>query len=147
MSEPLYKHSYEYAVENNEIEKWRTNRKADKECKAGIEKILSERFDGMHLDKDIAVDLCKEYGIDRVGWVLANTVMNQLWDGRFRQENKIWANSYDVPTDKNERSYEYSVSSHPEIVNGLINQYKKYCDSICYTEDDEHEQNEDGGMS
>ena len=79
---------------------------------------------------------CDEYGVDRVGWVLANTVQNHPWDGRFRHYNKTWAQEYPIPNEPEDCTYEYSVNSHPEIVNGLIDQFRAFT----------QEQNESNGF-
>ena len=65
------------------------------------------------------------------GWVLANTVKEHMDDGRFRPANKEWADGIYIPKDR--RNYEFSVGSHPEIVNGLITDYRRYesADCVC----------------
>ena len=86
---------------------------------------------GEHLNGDVAKNLCEEFGIDRVRLVLANTVQHAPWDGRYRAENKEWAKETYIPRNKeNDRTTDYSINSHPEIVNVLINQYKRYYRSL-----------------
>ncbi|MEG2719709.1 MAG: DUF3849 domain-containing protein, partial [Oscillospiraceae bacterium] len=74
---------------------------------------------------------CREFGIDRVKWVLANTVQHADWDGRYRPHNKEWAKQTYIPRNaQNDNTTEFILNSHPEIVNGLIDQYCKFYDSL-----------------
>ena len=120
----LYLYSLDQAHREDEVMLWRDSLRENIRCKEAIEKALSENFDGMHLKDGIIPPLAEEYGIDRLTWVLANTVKEHPGDGRFRPENKEWAGTIPIPKDS--RNYEFSVGSHPEIVNGLISDYRKY---------------------
>ena len=51
-------------------------------------------------------------------------------DGRFRPANKEWADGIYIPKDR--RNYEFSVGSHPEIVNGLITDYRQYLSDVLH---------------
>lgn len=120
----LYLYSLDQARREDEVMLWRDSLRENIRCKEAIEKALSENFDGMHLKDGIIPPLAEEYGIDRLTWVLANTVKEHPGDGRFRRENKEWAGTIPIPKDSH--NYEFSVGSHPEIVNGLISDYRKY---------------------
>ena len=120
----LYLYSLDQARREKEVMLWRDSLRENIRCKEAIEKALSENFDGMHLKDGIIPPLAEEYGIDRLTWVLANTVKEHSGDGRFRPENKEWAGTIPIPKDSH--NYEFSVGSHPEIVNGLIGDYRKY---------------------
>ena len=78
----------------------------------------------MHLDGHLLKEVCEVFGIDRVKWVLANTVRCLRYDGRYRPENKQWANTMNIP--RSPYNSEFCLQSHPEIVNGLANQYCRY---------------------
>lgn len=120
----LYLYSLDQARREDEVMLWRDSLRENIRCKEAIEKALSENFDGMHLKDGIIPPLAEEYGVDRLTWVLANTVKEHPGDGRFRRENKEWAGTIPIPKDSH--NYEFSVGSHPEIVNGLISDYRKY---------------------
>ncbi len=122
----LYYDSLDTARRQDDVMLWRNSLKENIRCKEAIEKALSENFDGMHLKDGIIPPLAEEYGTDRLTWVLANTVKEHMDDGRFRPANKEWANGIYIPKDR--LNYEFSVSSHPEIVNGLITDYRQYLD-------------------
>lgn len=127
----VYPYSSAEAKRLGELDAWRASHKANKECAAAIDKAVREGFDGMHLSGDIAENTCREYGIDRIRWVLANTVQHAEWDGRYRPHNKEWAKQIYIPRNKeNDNTTEFILQSHPEIVNGLIDQYRRFYDSL-----------------
>lgn len=126
----LYINSLSNARRENEVTQWRESLKENIRCKKAIEKALSDGFDGMHLCGGIVERLVDDYGTDRLTWVLANTVKEHSDDGRFRPENKGWANEICVPKDCH--NYEFAVNSHPEIVNGLITDYRRYLVNVLH---------------
>ena len=130
MSEYVYMNSLDHARREDEVQLWRNSFKENVRCKNAVEKALSEGFDGMHLRDGIAGDLAEEFGTDRLSWVLANTVTEHFEDGRFRPENKEWAKNIYIPKDSH--NVEFAVSSHPEIVNGLITDYRQYLTDVLH---------------
>lgn len=84
----IYPHSAAYAKEHGELEQYRASNRANLQCKEAIESAVREHFDGMYLSRDAAKDVIETYGIDRVMFVLANTVQLQDWDGRYSPRNK-----------------------------------------------------------
>ena len=124
MKVPVYNYSLAEARELEEEEKWLESHKANVECKEGIEKAIRENYDGMSLGRDVAKELCDTYGIDRVKRVLATTIVENIEDGRYRPDNKEWANSVFIPEEAENR--DFCINCHPEIVNGLTSQYRRY---------------------
>ncbi|MBO5481270.1 MAG: DUF3849 domain-containing protein [Clostridia bacterium] len=92
-------------------------------CKLSIEKGIKENYDGLRLGKDFEEDIIREHGIDRVLYVLANTIQQKQWDGRFSSDNKKWAREYQIPEDTLNRCF--VVESHPAVVDGFINRIRK----------------------
>ena len=92
-------------------------------CKLSIEKGIKENYDGLRLGKGFEEDIIREHGIDRVLYVLANTVQQKSWDGRFSSENKKWAREYQIPEDTLNRCF--VVESHPAVVDGFISRIRK----------------------
>ncbi|MEE1356883.1 MAG: DUF3849 domain-containing protein, partial [Clostridia bacterium] len=76
MPKPLYTYPKRVAREENEMDAYAESRDENIACKNGIEWMIRTNFDGMHLHGDCAKELCEKYGMDRVGWVLANTVQH-----------------------------------------------------------------------
>ena len=92
-------------------------------CKNAIERAIAEKFDGYRLPKDAAEGVIREYGIERVSYVLANTVMYKSQDGRFSPDNKEWAKAIEPYAMYENR--DMVVDSHPAVLNGFINQTRR----------------------
>lgn len=127
--QPLYINSFANAKAIGEIDLWRESHRENIKCKNAIDRMVSARPNCWELPHSIIEDACTEFGIDRVGWVLANTVNECDHDGRYRPDTKIWAKTaYGIPSDH--RNYEFILHSHPELVNGLVGQYRSYVQSL-----------------
>ncbi len=94
------------------------------ECKDAIEKAVAEKFDGYILPRDTAEDVIKQFGKERVEYVLANTIMHLSHDGRFSPNNKEWAKTL-VPTAEWD-TRDLIVTSHPAVLDGFTNQARRY---------------------
>ena len=120
----LYRNSLQEARRENEVALWRASHQANIACKKAIEESIRQGFDGMHLKADCAREVVEEFGFKRVNWVLANTIREKDWDGRFRPDNKEWARGIFIPEDKSHKA-EFAVNSHTEIVNGFVTQVRE----------------------
>ena len=126
---PEGKEAYaQYRVEQEQKALEQAQAKMEREtkvaCKNAIEKAIAEKFDGYRLPKDTAEAVIQEYGFERVSYVLANSVMHKRQDGRFSPENKEWAKAIEpYAMVKNE---DMVVDSHPAVLNGFINQTRRY---------------------
>lgn len=116
---PLYPYPVSYAQEHFELEQYRASNKANVACKEAIEAAIREHFDGMRLSHDAAKDVIDAYGMERVAFVLANTVQLQDWDGRYSRRNKEWASTIpNYHSDTIRRNY--ALNSHPAVLDGFI---------------------------
>ena len=86
----LYPYSSAEARDRNELSLWRESHKANIACRNAIEDTIRQNFDGMHLEKNCITPVLDEYGYKRTAWVLANTLHELKWDGRFGHANKQW---------------------------------------------------------
>ena len=120
----LYPSSAKEARERNELSLWRESHRANIACREAIEDTIRQSFDGMHLDKNCITPVLEEYGYKRTAWVLANTLHELKWDGRFSYANKHWAEKIYVPTDLNHNS-DFVVRSHPAVLDGFVTFYRK----------------------
>lgn len=117
-----YKKKQEEKKREKELAKIERETKAA--CKTAIEKTIAEKFDGQRLAEDAAVTVIREYGAERVSYVLANTVTHLKSDGRFSSGNKEWAGSIEpYPMTKNN---DLVVTSHPAVLDGFIDQARMY---------------------
>ena len=98
----LYRNSLSEARRCDELQLWRDSYKENIRCRDNLDKMVSEQYNGNILPDEIIKTACQEFGIDRVGWILANTVIENDHDGRYR------------------------LRTHPELVNGMVGQYRAY---------------------
>ena len=120
----LYPYSSAEARERNELSLWRESHKANIACRNAIEDTIRQNFDGMHLNKDCLTPVLEEYSYKRTAWVLANTLHELKWDGRFGHANKQWAERTCIPKDINHNS-DFVVRSHPAVLDGFVSFYRK----------------------
>lgn len=84
----LYLGSVSEARRQNELALWRASHLENIACKQAIEEAIRRGFDGMHLSHDCARGVIEDFGFKRVGWVLAATLQQKQYDGRFSPQNK-----------------------------------------------------------
>ena len=124
----FYGHTLVYAMEHGEVDRYLDSRKLDRECKEAVEGTIRQNFDGMHLKHDIVKPLAEQYGSDRIAFVLANTLQQESWDGRFSRDNKAWAAEFYIPENLVhgiDVNRELIVSSHPAVLDGFIDMFRK----------------------
>ena len=119
----LYLSSFAEAKRQNEVALWRASHLENIACKQAIEESIRRGFDGMHLDRDCARSVIDNFGFKRVGWVLSATLQQKQYDGRFSPQNKAWAASTFIPP--SDRNYEFTVESHPAVLDGFVNDFRK----------------------
>ncbi len=120
---PLYKLSISEAKQNNETEQFWDSFHENVDCRNFLDKQVGERFDGMRLPCDCAEKTVEKYGLERTMWVVANTILERKYDGRFHRDNVDWAKSLDIP--KGSRNYEFALNSHSCLVDGLADQVRE----------------------
>ena len=122
-SEALYPYTAKEARERGELELWRANFRTNCACAGAIELAIRRGFDGMHLGADCAKSVIDQYGYKRVGFVLANTLQEQSYDGRYHETNKQWSRSVFVPEDGGHR-HTFLINSHPAVLDGFVSEYR-----------------------
>lgn len=114
---PVYPYPASYAQEHMELEQYRASQKANIACKEAIEAAIRERYHDNRLDSEAAAQVINAFGLERTLFVLANTLKQKDWDGRFSQDNKAWATT--IPIQENpdawgaDRNCQFVVDSHP----------------------------------
>ena len=124
----FYGYTLVYAMEHGEVDRYMDSRKFDRECKEAVEGTIRQNFDGMHLKHDIVKPLAEQYGSDRIAFVLANTLQQESWDGRFSRDNKAWAAEFYIPENLVhgiDVNRELIVSSHPAVLDGFIDMFRR----------------------
>lgn len=120
----VYPHSADVARQNDELDVFRESNRLNSECaKAVNAAIQGSNYKLYHYDLPAAAQsVIGEYGAERVQWVLAHTLQQKNWDGRFSQNNKEWANGFDIPDLKYSS---FSIETHSAILDGFVNQVRK----------------------
>ncbi len=119
----VYMGTLEKAMQERNVDAYLDSRKLNIDCKNAIEQAITENFDGMSLNPDTATGVIEKYGEERVAFVLANTLKQLSYDGRFSDGNKRWADGIDIPENISrgmDLNRDYIVSSHPAVLNGFI---------------------------
>ncbi len=126
----VYKFPAAYAREHGELEAYRASRKLNIECAGAISEAINNNYKDNCLDTKGVKDVISKFGAERTMYVLANTVQQQDWDGRYSPDNKRWAKSVAIPEDKNswgdDRNREFVVhGAHPGLVNLFLSDVRK----------------------
>ena len=125
----VYRQNAAYAREHGELEQYRVSRQANIACKAAIEQAVYQNYDGKRLRDGTAAKVMQQFGAERVMYVLANTVQQKEWDGRFNFYNKEWAKTVDIPPNPDafgfERNSEFVVDSHAGLTDLFVSQARR----------------------
>lgn len=93
---PLYKHSPNCAMEHNELQEYFASTNANASCKDAVEDAIASHYSHNCLNTtEAAREVVKQFGYERLLYVLANTIQHMNRDGRVSRDNKEWA--YTVP--------------------------------------------------
>lgn len=128
---PLYLHSAAYAREREELSLYRESYLANVACKEAIEKAVSNHYANNHLDvKAILEEVGAGFSTERMKYVLANTVREKDWDGRFSRANKAWAKIVPVVEETDGWGYKRNSNfvvdrSHPAVLDVFITHFRK----------------------
>ena len=57
---------------------YRTSYRLNSECKQAIREAIADNYDGMYLGDDAVNQVVRQYGMKRVGYILANTLHHAL---------------------------------------------------------------------
>lgn len=120
---PLYQWSRHEADSCRETDLWVESHKENIRCARAIETAINRNFDGKSLNTDCAGSVIREFGYNRVMWVLAATLQEKQSDGRFSHDNKKWGGGFYIPKDTPKR--EFCVESHPAVLDGFIDQTRR----------------------
>lgn len=118
----VYKKNAEYAREHDELPLFRASNQANIACKKALEKAINGNYSNNRLDVKAAfTEVAEQFGVERMKYVLAATIIHKDWDGRISRDNKAWAKTIPVVTDKDawgdDRSVYFVVDqAHPSLV-------------------------------
>lgn len=118
----VYKKDGSYAREHGEIAVFRQSANLNRDCVEALEAAIRDGWAGSKMNVDIIYHVVDSFGKERVEFVLANTIVNKMYDGRFSRSNKEWAQTVmeRYPVGK------WTVNSHPTIVDIVVNIVRRY---------------------
>lgn len=120
----IYKASLEEAESRNETKLFQASQKLNIACREAVETAIRDNYDGKHLNKDCFRPVMEEYGAGRLEWVLANSLQQKSYDGRFSHDNRDWAGTISIPESRVnniDMRRQYMVDSHPALLDGFVN--------------------------
>lgn len=110
-------------MEERDVDAYLDSRKLNIDCKKAIEEAIALKFDGLHLEEDAATQVLEQFGEERMTFVMANTLRELSYDGRFSRQNKDWAEHIEIPENINQGknlNQDYVIESHPAVLDGFI---------------------------
>lgn len=125
---PVYYEPFSYAKENDEVDLYRTSYRLNSECKQAIHEAIADNYDGMYLGDGAVDQVVRQYGMERVGYILANTLHHKSYDSRFSYSNKEWAEQVSTPEHNADRMTfrtDWVVDSHPAILDGFVTMFRE----------------------
>lgn len=129
MTKPVYRYPGTYAEEHGELDQYRESLKANIACKDLITESISRNYRDDCLDsKAVAREVMKEFHIDRIVYVVANTIRQQDWDTRYSATNRAWAKTVPVCDDVfNYMNYNrrFIIGAHPGLTDLFANFVRK----------------------
>ena len=124
----LYQHDAEYAIAHDELQQYRLSYRTDIACKDAIDQAIRDNFDGAHLNPKAITEVVEGFGSEWVARVLANTIQQKSWDGRFSRANKEWAGTIPVPGTIREgfdNRDQFTAQSHTAILDGYTAAFRR----------------------
>ena len=125
---PLYKYPETHAREHSGLSAYRASMQANIACKKAIEAAIRDHHHDDCLDSEAAKQVVGQFGYDRVFYVLANTVQQKEWDGRFAYDTRRWSKTIPVLEDRDswgtDRNRDFVVNSHSCLTDLFIKQVR-----------------------
>ena len=125
---PVYRYPASYADQHGEQKEHGASYRANIICKKAIEQSITNHYDGAHLDESAVKQVVEQFGLDRVLFVLANTIQYKDWDLRFSPENRDWAKKFVIHPDNgyngDARRF-FVVDKHPGLTNLFLDQIRR----------------------
>lgn len=127
---PLYHYPASYAREHGELEQHRASLRSNIACREAIEKAITDNYRNNCLDAGALDDVLKQFGYERIFFVLAATVRYKDWDGRISRDNKSWAQKIavfpDIDGGGSDRNLRFVVDRvHPGLTDLFLSQARR----------------------
>ena len=93
----VYPHTARYAAEHGELAQYQESARQNLACTKAIEQAIQDNYLDHHLDPAGAKEVLKQFGKERVQFILALTIQHKQEDGRISPDNKKWAGIMNMP--------------------------------------------------
>ena len=120
----VYLKTAKYAHAHNEMHDYRESHRANMECKFAINGAINSNYDGMRLQGGFEEALIDKYGMERVTFIVATTINEHLWDGRYSRDNKEWAKTIAMSESEDERR-DCCLNVHPAVLDGFADRIRR----------------------
>ena len=120
----VYKHNARYASEHGELALFKQSANLNRDCVGTLEAAIRSKFDGMRMkmDEDDLHHIFDAFGKERVEFILANTIVGKMYDGRIARSNKEWAQAVmDI-----DHHIEWSINAHPGLIDMVADMVRRY---------------------
>ena len=128
---PVYRHDAAYAREHDELPQYRASNQANIACKEAIEKAIGDNYRDNRLNSQAVMEAVgADFSMDRISYVLANTVQFKDHDGRISHANKDWAKTVSIVPNSdawggNRNCYFVVDQAHTGLVDLLVTHFRK----------------------
>ena len=132
-SVPLYTCSAETAREKNELDVFRLSNKANQACAEAIADTIKENWTGSGLKDGCVQPVMDSFGMDRLAFVLANTVQLRAYDTRFSKQNREWAQMVLAGADvviPDDRRSAWEIDAHTILLNDFVQQAREAIENL-----------------
>ncbi len=121
---PIYLNTAKYADEHEEMDAYNKSHEINQNCKSAIASAISKNYDGMSLKSGFEDELIQKYGKERVAFIVATTINEHEYDGRYSRTNKEWAKSIPMSKSEDARSH-CCLNIHPAVLDGFANMIRQ----------------------
>ena len=132
-SVPVYKDSPAAARERNELDAYRASSVANRACVKAIAETIKENWNGNRLKDGCVQPVMDAFGMDRLAFVLANTVQFRAYDTRFSKDNRAWAQMALAGADvviSDDRRSAWEIDTHTILLNGFTEQAREAIENL-----------------
>lgn len=126
---PVYPYSAAYAKSHGQLDQYRESHKANVACRNAIEVAIRQHYHDNRLDDKAVQEIVAQFGMNRTGFVLANTIHDKECEGRISNANKVWAKGICLARDTGWNVHcasEYAIGqTHPGLLDIFATAFRR----------------------
>ena len=125
---PVYRYSIEEAKINDEMDRWKESYRENCDCARSIEKMLRLNSSNVETLESAVDNIVHEYGLERVFYVLANTLKENSHNKEFSDETKMWISSMSTCIETDDTTWLFSIDCESSEVDRFVKTLKQIWD-------------------